>query len=169
MAQNLARVEGDLLVIPSKTALPKRCPITNAEVSDSEYRTWDLPYIPGWLRVWMFLGWFVLFFAPSIIKRRCQFKAGFSAGVRRRYFVRKLMAVAAIMIPVFLTGYGFVARSEQLTFIGFTLLIPCLWAGVIVFTLLSSPLKITRYEDGFSWIEGFSPDFLASLETPQKE
>ncbi len=159
-----ATVEGELLVIPTMTALPRRCVQTNESVEESEYSTWDIPFIPSWLKLWMLVAWFLLLFVPSIVRRRCKFRAGVSATVRRRYFLRKLFASLLLVVAFLSIPLPFMLNSPEATAFALPLGLFSLWAAFVVFSLYSSPFQIVRYDGTLFWIKGCSPDFLKNLK-----
>ena len=156
-------VDGDCLVIPSLTALPRRCVRTNVDISEQEYTAWDIPFISRWLALLMLISWFLLLFVPGLVRRRCKFKAGLSASVRRRYFYRKLFAAMAILAPFLMIVLAFFFESGQWVIWAASLILPCTWVGFVIIAFYVSPLKVVRCEDQHFWIRGCSPEFLASL------
>lgn len=156
------RVEPPYLVIPTKTALPHRCVATNEPISDAEYTTWDLPYIPRWLIVMMFMGPFFLITAPYV-RTRCKFKAGVSRAVRRRRFWRRLPLFFLIPIALAIVFYSMVSANESLVmlaswvfFIGYF--------SLPMLVLFAHPMRVRRSRDGLFWISGISPAYLAELD-----
>jgi hypothetical protein len=138
-----------------------RCIVTNDPVEDSEYQTWNLPCIPRWLIVLMYLGMFFLLTAPQI-RVRCRVRAGLSKKVRRRRMWRKLAGILLIVLPGFVIAWGLVARSELIAQLGL-LGVLASYFGLTAYVLRWSPLRARFYQDGVFWITGCSPAFLASL------
>ena len=161
------RVDSDFLVIPTKTALPQRCMKTNVEISEQEYTTWDVPYLPRWLVIWMLLAWGILLFAPSIVRRRCKFKAGLSRSMRMRYLLRKIIAALLLLVAVLAVPIAILFRSESATLIAIVISLPISWLGCVIFSLGSRPVKIVRYDGNYFWIKGCSKEFLAGLNSNQ--
>jgi hypothetical protein len=155
------RVERQYLVVPSLTALPKQCIVTNQPVDEADYEVWDLPYIPRWLVILMFLGVFFLLTAP-FVRQRCKLKAGLSKEIRRKRLLVKTLMGFLIVSPIFAAAGAILTKAEILAFLRplsflvayFT--VPCL-------VLYSKPMRVRRHEGNLYWVDGFSPDFLASL------
>jgi hypothetical protein len=156
------RVDPPHLIIPSKTALPKRCIVTNEPVSDSEYQVWDLPCIPRWLIALMFLGVFFLLTGP-FVRQRCKVKAGLSKKARRSRRIKRLLLYLLVASPLFAAAGAIATMSVVWVFLA------PLSIGVAYFTipfmvLNSQPMRVRQSRDGLHWVDGCSPEFLASLE-----
>ena len=163
MSSTAQGIDDKYLVIQDKTAFPQRCVRTNQPVSDREYLTWDLPWIPLWLKAIMILVPFLLIAMPYAARHRCRFKAGLSRGVRFRYLMLKVAAgtliVGSLIAPI---GYA----AVDLT--GWSIAAACLfpiafWGGFAILILFTSPLTITKHQGNYFWIKGCSTTFLESL------
>jgi hypothetical protein len=164
VAQPTQGIDGDLLVLTDKTALPPRCVRTNLPVSEREYRTWDLPCTPTWLRILMILLPAFLLFAPFVVRHRCRLKAGLSRNARYRYLLLKLLAIVlilwAIIAPIAFAGFD---RPDAMLI--YVAAFPFLfWGGFILLIMFSSPLTVIKHEGDKFWIKGCSPAFLESLK-----
>lgn len=155
-------VDGAYVVIPTQTALPQRCIITNEPVGPSEYQVWNLPYIPSWLLVLMFMGPFFMITAP-FVRQRCKFKAGFSRRYRRRRLIWRTLAMSILPLGFLLSGITMATGRIEL--LGLAAL--CLTISYFLIPLLiiyAHPMRVMRHHDGLYWISGTSPAFLAGLE-----
>lgn len=157
-------VEQKYLIIHDKTALPYRCIKTNQPISEKEYGAWDLPWLPGWLKVLMIFGPFFLLFAPLMTDKRCRVKAGISRSAKRRYQFHKALAVLLILGSLAIVPIGMALQSIPLIVFGCISFVFLFWGGFIWLILFSSPLRIARVEDEKFWIQGCSPEYLQSLE-----
>ncbi|HEX6961057.1 MAG TPA: hypothetical protein VF175_04270, partial [Lacipirellula sp.] len=133
---------------------------------DAEYQVWDLPYIPRWLVVLMFLGIFFLLTAP-FVRQRCKVKAGLSKQVRRRRGLIKMVMALMILSPVFATAGAILTMSEVFVFLG------PLSVGIAYFTvpclvLYSKPMRVRWQEGQMYWVDGFSSEFLSSLNQDRR-
>jgi hypothetical protein len=156
-------IDGKLLVLTDKTALPLRCVKTNQPVEESEYRTWDLPWIPSWLRILMLTGVGFLFFVPFIVRRRCHLKAGLSRSAWLRFFISKLVAVFLIVGPFIPPMIFSTLRMDEWAFYSILCLPILVWVGLIILIMGSSPLSVAKHKGDRFWIRGCSPAFLESL------
>lgn len=158
------RIEGNFLVMPTLIGLPERCAWSNEQVSEREYGLWDIPFIPQWLLVLMFTVPLFLFFGPAIAKNRCKFKAGLARRIRRRYLLKKLLAVAIIIGSLLLIPLALTYKPEEFGLVAVLLGLIGFLAGFLILNLFTSPFKVVHYEDGLFWIKGFSSEYLNSLE-----
>jgi hypothetical protein len=164
MVQPTHAIDGDFLVLTDRTALPLRCVRTNRPVSEREYQTWDLPWLPLSLKIVMCLAPAFLLFAPFVVRRRCRVKAGISKRVRFRYLLRKLLAclfiLGSLIAPVVCLGLGQLGAAMVSA-----VLFPFLfWGGFILLILFTSPLTIQQHIGDYFWLKGCSPEFLASIK-----
>lgn len=164
MVQPSEWIDGNYLVLTDRTALPLRCVRTNQPVSERECQTLDLPWIPPTLKIAMCLVPFLLLFAPYAVRRRCRLQAGISKGVRFRYLLRKLLAglliVGALVAPLVCMINGWLG-SALVTVVAFPFLF---WGGFIFLILFTSPLTIADHKGDQFWLQGCSPEFLASIK-----
>ena len=158
-----SHVDGNELVIVDKTALPQRCVKTNRPISEPEYTTWDLPYIPTWLKILMLMAPFFMIAVPFAVRQRCRFRAGLSTSVRRRYFLLKLAAIALILLAFVLPGYGVATTNANLVLVGLVTFIPLFWGGIVLLVLFTDPLRVIQVKNELFWVRGCSVDFLESL------
>lgn len=152
------------MVLTDKTALPPRCVRTNQPVTNREFRVWNLPWMPGWLRILMIVCPAFLLFAPFVIRRRCRLKAGISRGVKFRFSLIKLVAwvliLGAVIGPIVLVMVGLQSAA-----VATMVLTPFfVWGGALLYVFFSSPLEIARHLGDRFWIRGCSPAFLESLK-----
>jgi hypothetical protein len=165
--QSSHRVEPPFVVLTSKTALPRRCFVTNHPVNDSEYQIWSLPSIPRWMW-WLTFVSPILLIAYPALARNCKVAAGLSKRVRRKLLIRRAILVLMILAPVLLTIGAIVNRSSELLLAAVTLsIVP--YVALPILVLLTPPLRGHRSRNGLFWIAGCSPEFLRSLETCGKE
>lgn len=158
-----SRVEGAYLVVPTKTALPQRCVVTNQPVTEALYTAWELPFVRSWIVFFLF-GPLLLLFSPIIVRRRCMLKAGVSKEVRRRYLLLKVAMLLLGVSPLVLVAVAIDLRSEDLLLsLGFPGVV-VVYVAAFVFIYHTTPLKVVREEDGLYWIKGCSIEFLDSLE-----
>ena len=156
-------VDGNCIVIPTKTALPRRCIVTNEPIPDNLYASWDLPYVKGWLILLIFGPW-MLILAPAIAKRRCKLMAGLSARLRWRYKLLKIFLILLSLSPFAVVAYAVSQKSLE-TLVAFG--IPSMLAtyfSVFAYVFFSSPLKVTKCREELYWVSGCSASFLKSLE-----
>ena len=158
-----ARIDGDCIVVPTKTALPRRCVRTNADVAESEYEVWDLPLMSRGLVVVMLIAPIVLLFAPAVIRRRCKLKAGLSKRVRRAFMLRKSVGAAMILLALFSVPTAAFLNIVPLFLLAVISFVPLFWGGFIVMLLLSRPLRNVKCDGEVYWIKGCGPDFLEGL------
>ena len=164
MAESSHGIDDKYLVLSDKTALPLRCVKTNQTVDENVYRTWNLPWIPLWLRILMLTGLGYLFFVPFVVRRRCRLRAGLSQTARLRYFFLKSTAVFLILgsfVPPMIFGKLEMDEWAAYSFMCLPILI---WIGLVILIMGSSPLSIVRHEGDRFWIRGCSPAFLESLK-----
>ncbi|BBO32130.1 hypothetical protein [Lacipirellula parvula] len=155
-------VDGSCVVIPTQTALPQRCIITNEPVESSEYQVWNLPYIPRWLLMLMFMGPFFMITAP-FVRQRCKFKAGFSRRYRRRRLVWRSLLISILPMSIVMAGVAVATgRGEFLVLAVSCLVISCMLMPLLI--IYAHPMRVVRHYDGLYWISGMSPAFLAGLE-----
>jgi hypothetical protein len=163
MAQPSEWIDGKYLVLTDRTALPPRCVKTNVPVGERECQMWDLPWLPPALKILMCIGPFFLLFAPYTVRRRCRLQAGLSKSVRHRYLLRKLLAglliVGSLIAPIICLAYGWMG-AMMVTVVLFPLLF---WGGFIYLILFTSPLTIAKHKGDHFWLQGCSPEFLASI------
>jgi hypothetical protein len=159
---NRPRVDPPHLIIHSKTALPKRCIVTNEPVSDSEYQVWDLPCIPRWLIALMFMGIFFLLTGPYV-RHRCKVKAGLSKRARRNRRLKRLLLVLVVLSPLFVAGGAIATMSPLWVFPGLLSMMAAYFT-IPYMVLNSQPMRVRQSRDGLHWVDGCSPKFLASLE-----
>jgi len=156
-------IDGKYIVLTDRTALPTQCVRKNQPVSEREYRKWDLPWIPIWLKIVMLLCPILLIVTPYAVRQRCRLKAGLSRGVWFRYFLLKLAAgfliLGSLVAPI---AYA-AADLQQWAIVAAALFPFCFWGGFAILILFSSPLSIAKVEGDLFWIKGCSPDFLESL------
>jgi hypothetical protein len=156
------RVEPPYLVVTSKTALPRRCFVTNQPISDSEYQVWSLPSIPRWLW-WVTFGSPILLLAYPSLPNRCKIAAGLCRRSRRQRLALKAVLLLILLSPFFLAGAAILTREPHylvLSFVSTSLA----YFALPVLVLLMPPLKVHRKHADLYWISGCSPEFLASLE-----
>lgn len=168
MVQPTEGVDGKYLILTDRTSLPLRCVRTNRPVNEREYQTWNLPWLPLWLKVVMCIAPAFLLFAPHVVRRRCRVQAGISDSVRFRYLLRKIVAglliLGSLFAPlVFLNAGMLFALLVSLSLFPFLF-----WGGFILLILFSSPLKVQRNTGDYFWLDGCSPEFLASLKEPER-
>ncbi len=157
-------VDGHYIVLADRTALPQRCILTNQPVTDNEYRSYDLPWIPGWAKASMIFFPLLLIFLPFAVRHRCRIKAGLSRSIHLRYSIRKL-SVGVILLATMVAPFCFMIAEKGNYAVASVVLSPfLLWGGLIVGILFSSPLKIIKQGRDLFWIKGCSPAFLGSLE-----
>ncbi|MBA3481426.1 MAG: hypothetical protein H0T51_06385 [Pirellulales bacterium] len=156
------RIDPPHLIIPSKTALPKRCIVTNEPVSDSEYQVWDLPCIPRWLIALMFMGIFFLLTGPYV-RHRCKVKAGLSKRARRNRRLKRLLLLLVVFSPLFVASAAIAAMSPHWLLPGL-ISVMAAYFTIPYMVLTSQPLRVRQSRDGLHWVDGCSPAFLASLE-----
>ena len=155
-------VDGTYVVIPTQTALPQRCIVTNEPVEPSEYQVWNLPYIPRWLLALMFMGPFFMITAP-FVRQRCKFKAGFSRRYRRRRLIWRTLGIS--ILPLGFVLAGLTMATGRIELLGLAAM--CLVISYFLIPLLiirAHPMRVVRHIDGLYWISGMSPAFLAGLE-----
>ena len=169
MVQPSEGIDGKFLVLTDRTALPPRCVRTNRPVSEREYQTWDLPWLPLWLKIVMCISPAFLLFTPYVVRRRCRVQAGISKPIRNRYLFRKLMAclfiLGSLIAPIVCLGIGQLG-AMMVSVILFPFLF---WGGFILLILFTSPLTIQRHIGNHYWLNGCSPEFLASLKASLNE
>lgn len=163
MVQSAEWIDGKFLVLTDRTALPPRCVRTNRPVSELEYHTLALPWLPGWLKVVMCVSPAFLLFAPYVVRHRCRLQVGISKQIRYHYLFRKLLAclliAGAFLIPVLL-----LVLQQNGAAMATLLMFPFLfWGGFILLILFSSPLTIHEHSGDHFWLAGCSPDFLESV------
>lgn len=156
-------IDGKFVVLTDKTALPPRCVRTNLPLQEHEYRTWDLPWIPGWLKFIMLVAPAFLLFTPFVVRRRCYLKAGLSPGVRFRFFLLKLAAGLLILGSLFVPIACAALDLENGLLFAVVLFPISFWGGFVILILFSSPLSIGKHEGDLFWVRGCSPVFLESL------
>jgi hypothetical protein len=154
-------VDGQYLVVATRTALPQRCIVTNEPVSESEYQIWDLPSIPRWLVTLMYVSPLLVMAAPYM-RWRCKIKAGLSKRIRRRVMAKKAMLLGLMALPFLSLVSAIATKTEWL--------LPVAAAGLVldffwlpIFMLRTTPLKVHKMKGEHFWLEGCSPAFLASL------
>jgi hypothetical protein len=165
MAESSNTIDGNLLVIRDKTALPQRCVQTNEPVSVNEYTTWDLPYIPIWLMIVMIASPLFLVFTQFAVRRRCHLRAGLSRSVRRRFFLLKFGAASIILLSIISPVVCITSGSTELAMLSIMLFLPLFWGGFAILILGTSPLRIVRHSSDRFWIKGCSQVFLSGLQT----
>lgn len=166
MSAKTSFVDGNNIVVTDKTALPPRCIKTNQPISEAEYTSWDLPYIPEWLTTFMILMPFLLIAAPFGARSRCRLRAGLSSSIRMRYQMRKLIATVVILLSFIIPILGFSLENTVVGLVGLVAFLPLFWGAFVILILFSHPLKVTKYKNGQFWIQGCSREFLQSLNTP---
>lgn len=159
-----SRVEGSSIVAPTKTALPRRCIITNKPVDDEFYTVWDLPYVRGLLVLLVFGPW-ILLLAPAVVKRRCKLRAGLSREFRNRYARLKFFMLSLSLSPFGVIAAAVLLKSADVIFVFGIPSMLAMYFGVFAYVYYSSPLTVAKYEDGLFWIKGCSTEFLNSLES----
>lgn len=155
-------VDGNYLVIPTKTALPRRCIITNQPVSDDCYTAWDLPFVHSWIIFFLFGPWMLLF-SPLLVKRRCKLKAAVSARIRRKYLWFKIALLLVGISPLALLALAVDLRSEDMLL---SLAVPgaiVIYVAAFAFVYHTTPMKVVKFKDELYWIRGCSTEFLDSL------
>lgn len=163
MVQSSHAIDGKFLVLSDKTALPPRCVKSNQPVDERAYRTWDLPWMPLWLRIIMLLSPAFLLFAPFVIRRRCHLKAALSHTAWLRFFFLKLTAVLLIIGSFVFPIIYATAGMDAWAFYAAIFFPIFLWGGFAILILFSSPLSIAKHKGDLFWIKGCSPAFLESL------
>ena len=161
VAAGKAGVHGQYLIVPTMTALPMRCIVSNQPVSNSEYQSWDMPCIPRWLIALMYLSPLFMITAP-FIRRRCRMRAGLSRSARRRRTFLKAVAVAVLISPFVAVAFGLAMRSQMLAVSG-VIASAFTYFGLAAFVLRTLPMRARYYREGVFWVTGCSPAFLASL------
>jgi hypothetical protein len=156
-------VDPPFLVVTSKTALPKRCVVTNEPVSDSEYQIWELPSISRFM-------WWLTFTSPILLvahpfnRRKCRLAAGLSKKIRRRQTVVKLALILLIITPLCFAIAAIVTKRVEYIFAAVaTSVLP--YVGFPLLVLVVPPLRVHRQRGDRYWIRGCSPEFLATLES----
>jgi hypothetical protein len=163
MVQPSQVIDGKFLVPTDRTALPPRCVRTNRPVSERDYHTLDLPWLPLWLKIVMCIAPAFMLFAPYAVRQRCRVQAGISKPVRFRYLLRKLVAALLILGSV-IAPVVFLSLDQRGASIVSVLLFPFLfWGGFILLILFTSLLTIQRHIGDHYWLNGCSPEFLAGL------
>jgi hypothetical protein len=163
MVEPCEGVDGKFLVLTDRTSLPLRCVRTNRPVSEREYHTWSLPWLPLWLKVVMCVAPAFLLFAPNVVRRRCRVQAGISNSVRFRYLLRKIVAclliLGSLIAPFVCLNLGMLG-AVMVSVVLFPFLF---WGGFILLILFTSPLTIQQNIGDYYWLDGCSPEFLASF------
>lgn len=159
------RVEGKLLVVHNKTALPMRCFKTNAPVSEGEYRHWELTFIPQWLRLVMLCAPFFLVAVPFAARHRCHLRAGLSKSNALRVLLVKLLGSSLILVALLWPLLAALIGSAEWLCIGLMCIVPLLYGGLAILILFSSPLRVVRHKGELFWIKGCSAEFLRSLNS----
>jgi hypothetical protein len=163
MAQPSDWVDGQFLVLADRTALPPRCIHTNQPVSERECEIFNLPWIEPTLKLAMCFVPALLLIAPYAIKRRCRVQVGISRSVRRNYLLRKV-AAGLVMLGALVTPFVLLASNWTGPLIIVFALAPfTFWGCFVYLVLFSSPLTIANHKGHHFWLQGCSPEFLASI------
>ena len=170
MAGSNARVDGEYLVIPTKTAMPERCVKSNEPVAGQEYRIWNLFCISDkyLLVAFIFTGPLVFLMAAYSGINRCKFKAGLSKKYSLRYALPKIVLILLVCCSFAVGAQGMNIQSSQLTLLGFKLMLFFFYLFIVAH-LFYKPLKVVKEKDGMYWIKGCSEEYLASLHVAQNE
>ena len=164
MVQPSEGIDGRFLVLTDRTALPPRCVRTNRPVSEREYHTWDLPWLPLWLKIVMCIAPAFLLFAPYVVRQRCRVQAGISKPVRFRYLLRQVIACLFILGSIIAPPVCIAFEQVGAAMVSVILFPFLFWGGFILLILFTSPLTIQRHIGDHFWLNGCSPEFLASLK-----
>lgn len=163
----IPRVEGELLVVPDKTALPERCIRTNVSLDARKCQVERIPHYSHGFKLFLFVAPNLLVLAPLLARRHCFLKAGIAARVRRRLLLRKLIFGAMIAISLPLPFVLLALPEPRYAGLGWLCFPIGFYGGFLGLAFYSRPLKIVKYKHGMYWLSGCSPEFLASLQASE--
>jgi hypothetical protein len=161
-SDHTCRVDPPHLIMPTLTALPQRCIITNEEVPDELYEVWDLPAIPRWLVLLMYFGGAFFLISAPYVRKRCKVKAGFSKRARRNRLLKRALMVLVIFSPLLAFGLAMTTRSVHVLTLA-PVSIVASYVTLVIFVRTSKPLIVRSCHDGLYWVDGCSEKFLSSL------
>lgn len=137
-------VDGDCLVVYDQIRLPRRCVVTNQEVDEDDMRNLTLEMTKS--------------FRLSVNPPSCKISFGVSKGVARRSLERTLWLTAVATLLLWTIIWWFIGS-----------LWVAIYATPVVFAVAFNrqkavQLQVTRFDDGWFWVKGLSPIFLAEIQ-----
>ena len=110
----------------------------------------------------MFMGIFFLLTGPYV-RHRCKVKAGLSKKARRSRRIKRLLLVLVVVSPVFAAAGAIATMSDLWVFPGLLSMVAAYFT-IPYMVLNSQPMRVRQSRGGLHWVDGFSSEFLASLE-----
>jgi hypothetical protein len=110
----------------------------------------------------MFLGVFFLLTGP-FVRQRCKVKAGLSKKARRSRRIKRLLLYLLVISPLFAAAAAIATMSAIWALIA-PLLFVVAYFTIPFMVLNSQPMRVQQSRGGLHWVDGCSPEFLASLE-----
>lgn len=158
------RVEGKLLVVVTGAVLPPICVKTNRPVSQQDLVTRQYSWCSSWWAFLILVSGLLLVLVYFLVRKKCTLTFGLDPAVKRKYRLRNLAKVVAVIALFF--ALPFVAGTNSMPAIVVVLL---LFLGSIVALLIgNSALSVTKYRNGEFWLHGCSFEFLDGLQSQQR-
>lgn len=159
--------DGKLLVVRDGTALPMVCIRTNQPVTEKDWRkTKTLIWTPPWVYALIIVNLLIAAIVATIIQKKA--KVTYSLGREARASINKKVGICLLMLfgAVGAIVVAFVqSNSGDSSFGALIITAVVLLIGSLVMMILTNPIKVSGYRDGWFQVKGCSPEFLDSIHS----
>lgn len=159
--------DGDLLVIRDGAVLPARCLKTNRPIGASDYTaTKKVYWTPGWVWALLLLSPLIALIVAAILQKKATLTYSLSRELRSRYMKRTAISLGLFFVGLGLLFVTFYVGKESLFGVGIGGGILLMITGLVLAVTLSKVISVKRFNDGWFYLKGCSPEFLDSLNQP---
>lgn len=155
-----ARADGKRVVVPvADPRLPRRCFKTNDPVPDVEFKTRTLYWCTPWVFLAILLNLLIALILYLVLRKKVRLAVPLSDAGRTVLNKHRWIAIGIAVASLALIVAGIAMQAYAL--------IPLGIVGVIIAMAYGgykgSLVRVTKLQDGYAWLAGASPAYLASL------
>lgn len=155
-----ARADGKRVVVPASNArLPRRCVKTNQPVPDEEFKMRTLYWCTPWVFIAVLLNLLIALILYLVFRKKVRLEVPLSDAGRKVVNKHRWIAIGIAVVSIALIVAGVATEAYALIPLG----VVGFLVAIVYSSFKGSLIRVTKLKDGYAWLAGASPEYVASL------